>query len=1443
MNPAPPTAPRPALADLFDDLRREGFRLRPDDYVEVQQVLQLFQPQTPDDVRALVAPLLVTSAAEQEKFDRIFAAAFREVELPKPPPPKPPKPIAWGWWVAAGVALLFGLYAAFLWPMPEVASTSVTHRFAGPYLVGDTLHFEVDSALRNAAGPQVHWAWETPDGLPHANEPIVAVKARRVGDLAVKLTATRHEGLLVPGAFVTTTSTVGYPVCPTLPELQLDSLPGRAGSDAHRYAARVTNGRSVQAVVWEVNGTAVARGWTFEYRPPRQPEGSSYLLTARAYPDTTQSLCYGEATLSRYVSGTGETPFTVDVRSAGQRLVPETRVKAPFVWALRLLVGALVLVLGLYVWRVIRNALREPPSPPAPPDDGQNPLTRFVSDEPPLELPFENREASLVTRDEAFHQVVRTLRQRTEEETARLHVGNTLRATVREGGFPTLVYQPRLAETEYLFLIDRSQVRSQQVALFEYLFRAFCRENVGIERFFFHQKFDRFTNEARPAGLSLRQLTDAYRSRALVVWGDGRPLLYPAYPVVDPAHREALGEFAHRAVLTPVPFEDWGQPERALQEVFLLLPADLPGQVRLMQALAEGKTHQDAYLRQQAREFYSTEYVDFGDVDGLRAYLADEGLVQWLGAVALYPRLRWEVVVEMGRAVLPPERVNFTNLLKLVRIGWMHEGSLPDRLRLDLLKILTPENEVKARETLLRMLEHAEKFFPGERFFGEEKYLLQTTNRFTLYAHDAERFADFEPALKEFRTLRDKKLLPDRTMVRYLENEGRQWETPVASRRRSPDADPDLSLEVRRLTREVGELDREEENYRRQAEEAFQQGNEELASRLEVSLKAVHEQWETAMREWNAAQSELQRQRTAGTALADYFAALPPDETAPPPPPAPTPRDPLRLPLLATILGLGVVLVGVWLFSRTARAREVDPDQQIPLTVLLDSNACVTPGNTNPAGYPRWTVSLGDSLVNLTNLRGTRTFTLAALQNSGSGGSDYGDETALSQVRDWFSTAFRPADDSLRLYVTLAVRDTGSAPAQSRFVALAGDTLRVAIACRDQETPYQSIVAVDSTQPPTTTRLRVDVFYSEENQTATQRLAQKLAQGLRASGLYDVQVKLLRTTTNRQRYYLVSRNEVRFDAEERPQALQVKATAEALLRAENITFAPYGVARPDPSKNYVSLFIVNAPAAGNAFVCQPVDPDWLSRFDGWEGTYSDANYSTPVLNFSPTRSGQYRMGIAQQVTVSGRTNTVQNTDLGTSARICQQNGIYLVQTSTTGSGRAMLIRAVTNRSCQVAQVTLDAAALNGPQGQAYLDKLIRGASFSSYSVPTKPVSTANEAAQTAAPDDVQSSVPAQNQAPITWQRLGRVQLSNQAQDDWSSLNELARTNPNGRLRVVIHCGANEFPGYRDRIAKVLPAASGRIAFENQPLDTKAQAYPTPYAEVFGSGITPPASAR
>ncbi|WP_141106663.1 caspase family protein [Hymenobacter gelipurpurascens] len=763
------------MADLFDALRRDGFQLRPNDYIEIDHVIDTFKPLSLADLKAIIAPLIVTSEEEQEKFDRIFDTLHQKPFIPDPPR----DPVRWGLLTAIILGLIAFLYAAFLWPGPKFRTHGhLTVPSIGPCKVGDTLVFSVDSTLQKARGQLARWQWESIDNqqYPDIIEPKLRVVAKRAGPLVVNLRSQRGHGLLYT-SWTDSLGRIEVMVCDKLPVVQIDSVRLSNLPLRYRFTARQSGFiNKVQLTQWRLNGRVVGLNrnvWEHVFQAGTTP--AYYDISFKAFPDTSQRLCFGEAKLTIGVSPPVVPPFTIAVRQEGELIVPKTRIASAYIWAMGLVGTLFVGLLGLYLRLVVRGSSKKP----AQTIPSDNPLNKFGSDKPPLEIPFENRDAELITRDQAFYRTVRLFRQPTEGENRRLHVAQTMQATMREGGLPTLVYQPHRTETEYLFLIDRSQVRSQQVALFEYLFRAFIQENVSIERFFFHKSFDQFTNEAQSKKLSLRQLVDRFRTNTLVIWGDGYPLLYPPYPIVEPFIRDALVDWKSRAILTPNPFGDWGTKERALQTDFLLLPADVIGQLRLVQALAENQLRQDAYL-QQGKASYSIEYLDLNEVEELHEYLGEK-LFQWLAATAIYPRIRWEILVEIGRALMPPEVVNYTNLLKLARINWMHEGSFPDSTRLELLKGLKPNNEAKARQTLLRMLNYSEKYFPGKHFYDGEKYLLQNVNQFLLYAYNPEAYAYYEPAQQEFATLYEKGLFSDGAMLHYLENPAGDWVTLLSS--------------------------------------------------------------------------------------------------------------------------------------------------------------------------------------------------------------------------------------------------------------------------------------------------------------------------------------------------------------------------------------------------------------------------------------------------------------------------------------------------------------------------------------------------------------------------------------------------------------------------------------------------------------------------------------
>jgi CheY-like chemotaxis protein len=917
------------LARLLDALHREGFRLRPDDYVEIDLVVRAFRPATPADLKALIAPLVVASDEEQEQFDALFdelklAPWKRSDDGPIAQPPKK----RWPWMLLAVVVVVAGGWLGYLglcsWPGPKFDPA-----IHGPFVVGkatsdsvvqvgDSLRFSVDPTLRNASRDWARWYWEDSVGrrYAHATQPNQLVVPAKAGKLKVRLRTQRRTGLLAP-TWQDSLRRVEVPVapaCANLPSisLTLDSIPLPNGG----LCVTFTGGpagvlQQMPLTQWKLDGNVVATNqqvWKHDF--PAGRSGASYEVALVAYPDARQRACYGQARETIRVAAQSKPPFQAQVRSAGEPIQLVKHVPPAYVWAAAGLGAAMTLLFIVYTWLTAQarpNKLAEP---------GDNPLARFDSDAPPFDIPLQNRELELITRDQSFHRTVRLLRQPAEAENQRLNIRRTLRATIQAGGFPDLVYEPCRSETEYIFVIDRTQQRSQQVALFEYLFRAFCQESVCVERFFFHKAFDRFTNERYPQGLSLAQLAERYSASTLLVWSDGAPLLYPVYPVVEPFIRAAIADWQPRGLLTPVPVADWGSREQALQAEFLVLPADITGQLRLLQALNE-KDAPSAISPVPAEATESIEDLDLQDAAELEEYLGPE-LFQWLAATAVYPRLRWELVVEIGRALLPASAVNYTNLLRLARIPWMRAGAFPDRTRLELLKRLSPANETLARQTMLRLLSDVERVFPGDHFYDAEKYVSQTVNQFLLYAHQPEAHPDFAPAQQAFIALHEQGLYADGAGLRYLENPNGAWATllPPVSDAPRPTGRPPQGVSL--------------ESY--------------LRHHAEITLIASPEY-----------QKHVARRRLVVGALWACAGLL----------------------LLTALLGL-------------RPEKQLLNAASIPIVVALDSAACVTRLNTEDTrpGAKRWTVSLGNQVLSLKNFGDTVQLPLAAAYSQlGPGGN------------------------------------------------------------------------------------------------------------------------------------------------------------------------------------------------------------------------------------------------------------------------------------------------------------------------------------------------------------------------------------------------------------------------------------------------------------------------
>ena len=142
--------------------------------------------------------------------------------------------------------------------------------------------------------------------------------------------------------------------------------------------------------------------------------------------------------------------------------------------------------------------------------------------------------------------------------------------------------------------------------------------------------------------------------------------------------------------------------------------------------------------------------------------------------------------MEIGKAiVVNPAKINYETLLKLARIQWIHEGNFPTNLRLELLKELTKENEIKAREIFLKMLDEIP--MGDEQFSYEEKQMSRYANSFVLFATGIPKYItdkNIQDDEEKFISLYKNESIADNAFKIYIEKketaEG-DWNTPISS--------------------------------------------------------------------------------------------------------------------------------------------------------------------------------------------------------------------------------------------------------------------------------------------------------------------------------------------------------------------------------------------------------------------------------------------------------------------------------------------------------------------------------------------------------------------------------------------------------------------------------------------------------------------------------------
>jgi hypothetical protein len=407
----------------------------------------------------------------------------------------------------------------------------------------------------------------------------------------------------------------------------------------------------------------------------------------------------------------------------------------------------------------------------------------FGGSKPPYDLQFSDKNKNISYTYDLLR-LSNHLKKRIDSPDLFLDISKTIRQTIVNRGFPTPSFSQKQQTRQCLFLIDQAYKNSQQIKLFSYLAMYLIQRKVKLDFYFYYQTPDKFYTDENGPRIALQTLKDRYYNCSLIFFTDGTN--FPQYnaPLLKETITVGFSYWQQRILVTPVSYIDWGRNEKLLSTFFNVIPADVAGLLELIRAMDTDNT--DASVLYGKFNTYESKYIDFNTVKGLQEYLNDDELFQWLCAIAIHPKIYWEVILEMGKTIVAnPAKVNYENLLKLARIQWLHEGNFPTTTRLELLKVLTRENEIKARDAFLKMLDEMPMI--DDMFSYEEKQISKYANSFVLFASGIQKYTvdkNIQEGEERFLALYKNENISDNALKIYIEKketERGNWITPVTS--------------------------------------------------------------------------------------------------------------------------------------------------------------------------------------------------------------------------------------------------------------------------------------------------------------------------------------------------------------------------------------------------------------------------------------------------------------------------------------------------------------------------------------------------------------------------------------------------------------------------------------------------------------------------------------
>ncbi len=363
-----------------------------------------------------------------------------------------------------------------------------------------------------------------------------------------------------------------------------------------------------------------------------------------------------------------------------------------------------------------------------------------------VSLQFPEKEF-LIQEDRDFSAIRINFKKPAPVEHVGLDVEQSIYRTSQHAGFTSLVYDSAWKVRKYIVLQDNTYEGGHLTALLNYFIEFLTNSQIPLIKYTFTNDIS-VVKDVSHKTKKLDDLSHLLDDHHLIIIGDGHSFFNEHNLQVKKNLAAIFERWRYKSIITPVPLPDWTRKESQLQNNgFNIVPAEIEAIKLVSNAIAESSVIKKDTLKNQVRHTYSVSSHDFKSIQGLKDYLGNEVLFQFVCSLAIHPRIDWSVTLALSSSILKAHpsightiKLDYNTLLKIARIPWLHTNDIPEQMRAQLLYSIDRKTEIIARETLIHLLEEVKPGLQTGTPAFRELRLQQQMHGFFLYNHDPVRY-------------------------------------------------------------------------------------------------------------------------------------------------------------------------------------------------------------------------------------------------------------------------------------------------------------------------------------------------------------------------------------------------------------------------------------------------------------------------------------------------------------------------------------------------------------------------------------------------------------------------------------------------------------------------------------------------------------------------------